>query len=65
MKKTPYSESQIIKVIKEVEGGRTAKAVCREYWIAEGTYYTWKSKYRGREVADLNGSKSWRKKIGA
>ena len=54
MKKTRYSESQIIKVLKEVEGGRTVKAVCREYGVAEGTYYTWKSKYGGMEVADLN-----------
>ena len=53
MKKSRYSESQIIKVLKEVEGGRTAKAVCREYGISEGTYYTWKSKYGGMEVADL------------
>ena len=53
MKKSRYSESQIIKVLKEVEGGRTAKAVCREYGIAEDTYYTWKSKYGGMEVADL------------
>ena len=53
MKKTRYSESQIIEVMKEVEGGRTVKAVCREYGIAEGTYYTWKSKYGGMEVADL------------
>jgi putative transposase len=53
MKKLRYSESQIIKVLKEVEGGRTAKAVCWEYGIAEGTYYTWKSKYGGMEVADL------------
>ena len=53
MKKTRYSESQIIKVLKEVEGGRTVNAVCREYSGAEGTYYTWKSKYGGMEVADL------------
>ena len=53
MKKTRYSESQILKVLKEVEGGHTVKAVCREYGVAEGTYYTWKSKYGGREVADL------------
>jgi putative transposase len=37
MKKTRYSESQIIKILKEVEGGRTVKAVCREYGIAEAT----------------------------
>tara|TARA_B100000686_G_C16095874_1_gene620852 strand:+ start:42 stop:206 length:165 start_codon:yes stop_codon:yes gene_type:complete len=40
--------------MREVEGGRTVNAVCRQYWIAEGTYYTWKSKYGGREVADLS-----------
>ena len=36
MKKIRYSESQIIKVLKEVEGGRTVKAVCREYGITVG-----------------------------
>ena len=53
MKKTCYSESQIIKVLKEVEGGRTVKAVCREYGVAEGTYYSWKSKYGGMEASDI------------
>ena len=46
-------KGQIIKVLKEVEGGRTVKAACREYGIAEATYYTWKRKYGGMEVADL------------
>ena len=41
MKKTRYSESQIIKVLKEVEGGRKVKAVFREYGIGEATYYSW------------------------
>ena len=53
MKKIRYSESQIIKVLKEVEGGRTVKAVCREYGIAEATYYTWESKYGGMEASDI------------
>jgi len=47
MKKTRYSDSQIIKVLKEVEGGRTVKAVCR----AEATYCSWKSKYGGMEAS--------------
>ena len=53
MKKTRYSDSQIIKVLKEVEGGRTVKAVCREYGIAdaEATYCSWKSKYGGMEAS--------------
>ena len=51
--KKRYSESQIIKVLKEVEGGRTVKAVCRKYGVAEATYYTWKSKYGGMEASDI------------
>ena len=53
MKKKRYSESQIIKVLKEVEGGRTVKAFCREYGVAQATYYTWKSKYGGMEASDI------------
>ena len=39
MKKTRYSDSQIIKALKEVEGGRKVKAICRGYSIFEATYY--------------------------
>jgi len=53
MKKTRYSDSQIIKALKEVEGGRNVKAICREYSISEATYYNWKSKYGGMEASDI------------
>ena len=53
MKKTRYSESQIVKTLKEVEGGRNVKAICREYSIPETTYYNWKSKYGGMEASDI------------
>ncbi len=53
MKKSRYTESQIIKVLKEVEGGRAVKEVCREYGIADATYYNWKSKYGGMEASDV------------
>ena len=52
MKKTRYTESQIIRVLNEVEGGRMVKDVCREYGISDATYYNWKSKYGGMEVSD-------------
>ena len=53
MKKTRYSDSQIIKVLKEVEGGRMVKAVCREYGIAEATNCSWKSKYDSTEATEI------------
>ena len=53
MRKARFSESQIIKVLKEVESGRTAVEVCREYGISNATYYKWKSKYGGMEMSDI------------
>ena len=53
MKKMRYSEHQIIKVLKEVEGGRNVKDICREYIISEATYYNWNSKYGGMESSDI------------
>ena len=53
MKKSRFTETQIIKVLKEVEGGRQVKDVCREVGISDATYYTWKSKYGGMSASDL------------
>ena len=53
MKKTRYTESQIFRVLNEVEGGRMVKDVCREYGISDATYYNWKSKYGGMTASDV------------
>ena len=53
MKKTRYSESQIVKALKEVEGGRNVKDMCREYGISEATYYNWRTKFGGMEASDI------------
>ena len=53
MKKTRYSESQIVKALKEVEGGRNVKDMCRDYGISEATYYNWRTKYGGMEASDI------------
>ncbi len=53
MKKSRYTETQIVKILKEVEGGRLIKEVCREYGISDATYYNWKSKYGGMEASDV------------
>ena len=51
MKKSRFTETQIIKVLKEVEAGRQVKEVCREYGISDATYYNWKAKYGGMEAS--------------
>ena len=53
MQKSRYTESQIVKILKEVEGGRLVKEVCREYSISDATYYNWKAKYGGMEASDI------------
>ena len=53
MKKSRYTETQIVKILKEVEAGRLVKEVCREYSIADATYYNWKAKYGGMEASDI------------
>lgn len=49
MKRTKFSETQIIKVIKEYESGVTVDAICREHGISRGTLYIWKKKYSGMD----------------
>ena len=53
MRKSKFSESQIVQTLKQVEGGRQVKVVCRELGISDATYYAWKSKYGGMEASDV------------
>ena len=53
MRKSKYSEHQIIAILKAVEAGRTVKDVCREHELSDATYYKWKAKYGGMEAADI------------
>jgi len=53
MKKSRHTESQIIRILREVEGGRKVKEVCREYGISDATYYNWKGKYGGMQASDV------------
>ena len=48
--KTRFTEEQIIKILKEHEGGKRAADIVREHNISEQTCYRWKSKYGGMEV---------------
>ena len=53
MKRSKFSESQIITILKAVETGRTVAEVCREHEIAQTTYYKWKQKYGGMQASDI------------
>lgn len=53
MKRTRFTESQIIKAIKEQESGRTTAEVCRELGVSQATFYKWKKKYSGMDGNQL------------
>ena len=53
MKKSTYSETQIIKILKEAEQGIPVADLSRQYGFGKSTFYTWKAKYGGMEASDL------------
>lgn len=53
MKKSRFTESQIIGILKDQEAGKKINDICREHGISQPTFYGWKSKYGGLEVNQL------------
>ena len=51
MKKSRFSEEQIIGILKEQESGIKTADVCRRHGVSEATFYKWKSKYGGLQVS--------------
>lgn len=53
MKKSKYTETQIVKAIKENEAGKSLQDICRELGVSHVTFYAWRQRYGGMEVSDV------------
>jgi putative transposase len=53
MKKSTFSETQIVKLLKEYEAGRDAAEICRENGISRATLYNWRKKFSGMDSLEL------------
>ena len=51
MKKSKFSESQIIGILKEAEAGVPVPQLCRDHGISSATFYKWRSKYGGMDMS--------------
>lgn len=51
MKKSRFTDSQIIAVLKQAEGGAPVPALCREHGISSATFYKWRSKFGGMDAS--------------
>ena len=53
MKKSRVSEAQILGILRQQDRGQTVAQICREHGIGEPTFYSWKSKFWGMSVSEL------------
>ena len=53
MKKSRFTETLIVSILKEADAGRPVKEICRKHQTSDATYYTWKSKYGGMSASHL------------
>ena len=64
MKRSRFSEEQIIGILKEHQAGLSATELCRRHGISDATFYTWRKKYGGMEVSEAKRLKRSRTRTG-
>ena len=62
MKRSRFSDEQIIGILKEHQAGLSAAELCRKYGISDATFYTWRKKYGGMEVSEARRLKALRRR---
>lgn len=51
MKKSKFSDNQILSILKQAEAGNAVPALCREHGISSATFYKWRAKYGGMDAS--------------
>jgi putative transposase len=54
MKKSRYTDSQIMSILKQAEGGTPIPALCREHGMSSASFYKWRSKYGGMDASMMS-----------
>lgn len=57
MKKSRFTETQIISILQEADAGMKVAELCRKHGVSPATYYSWKSKYGGMSASELKRTK--------